>query len=184
MCIRDSFVIVLAAVSSTLAFQGRNGIGGERGSANTEYAIGLWGDVPYSDVQANVGVPNMIDDMNSQKLAFTVNDGDLKQGSGNCDDALYNRSLNYLNALEAPAIFTPGDNDWTDCDRNAGVSSLERLSHERQLFFSTVRLVSGKFHWKFSPHRFAGDSDRVESSFWNDASRIVDGPMGVSPTRH
>jgi hypothetical protein len=130
-------VLVLAAVSSTFARQGKNGIGGERGDANTEYAIGLWGDVPYSDAQATVGVPNMIADMNTQKLAFSVNDGDLKQGSGNCDDALYTRSLNYLNALEAPAILTPGDNDWTDCDRNAGVSSLERLSHERKLFFST-----------------------------------------------
>jgi len=36
-------------------------------------------------------------------------------------------------------VFTPGDNDWTDCDRpnNGGFSSLERLSHERQVFFST-----------------------------------------------
>jgi len=130
-------VFILAAVSSTLAFRGKNGVGGLNGNANAEYAIGLWGDVPYSDAQALVGVPNMIADMNSQKLAFTVNDGDLKQGSGNCDDALYNRSINYLNALEAPAMFTPGDNDWTDCDRNAGVSSLERLSHERTVFFST-----------------------------------------------
>jgi hypothetical protein len=131
-------LFVFAGVSTALALQGRNGIGGERGDANTEYSIGLWGDVPYSDAQALVGVPNMIGDMNSQKLAFTVNDGDLKQGSGNCDDALYTRSLNYLNALEAPAIFTPGDNDWADCDRNAGVSSLERLSHERKLFFNTT----------------------------------------------
>jgi hypothetical protein len=120
-----------------LSFQGKNGIGGEQGNANAEYAIGLWGDVPYSDVQATVGVPNMIADMNSQKLAFTVNDGDLKQGSGPCDNALYDRSLNYLKSLEAPAIFTPGDNDWTDCDRNAGVLSLERLSFERQKFFNT-----------------------------------------------
>jgi hypothetical protein len=84
-------VFILAAVSSTLAFRGKNGVGGLNGNANAEYAIGLWGDVPYSDAQALVGVPNMIADMNSQKLAFTVNDGDLKQGSGNCDDALYNR---------------------------------------------------------------------------------------------
>jgi hypothetical protein len=36
-------------------------------------------------------------------------------------------------------MFTPGDNDWTDCDRakNGGFNSLERLDHERQLFFST-----------------------------------------------
>lgn len=69
-----------------LSFQGKNGIGGEQGNANAEYAIGLCGDVPYSDVQATLGVPNMIADMNSQKLAFTVNDGDLKQGSGSCDN--------------------------------------------------------------------------------------------------
>jgi hypothetical protein len=36
-------------------------------------------------------------------------------------------------------MFTPGDNDWTDCDRpaNGGFSSLERLSHERAFMFST-----------------------------------------------
>jgi len=130
-------VLALSLAPAGLSSQGRNGIGGEQGDANAEYAVGLWGDVPYSDVQATVGVPNMIADMNSQKLAFTVNDGDLKQGSGPCDAALYERSLGYLNSLDAPAMFTPGDNDWTDCDRNAGVSSLERLSYERRLFFST-----------------------------------------------
>jgi len=46
------------------------------------YAIGLWGDLPYSDLQAQTGVPNLIADMNAQKLAFTVHDGDLKVGSG------------------------------------------------------------------------------------------------------
>jgi len=131
--------VVFATVSITHAFQG-NGIGGEQGDANAAYAIGLWGDLPYSDIQANVGVPNLIDDMNSQKLAFTVHDGDLKQGSNSpCNDALYIRSLGYFNSLHAPAIFTPGDNDWTDCDRpsNGGFLSLERLSHEREVFFST-----------------------------------------------
>ena len=36
-------------------------------------------------------------------------------------------------------MFTPGDNDWTDCDRpsNGSFNSLERLDYERQLFFST-----------------------------------------------
>lgn len=128
--------LFLTAVS-TFAFQGRSGIGGESGNANAEYAIGAWGDLPYSEVQATVGMPNMIADMNSQKLAFTVHDGDLKQGTGPCDNALYDRTLGFFSALEAPVVFTPGDNDWTDCDRNAGVSSLERLSHERELFFST-----------------------------------------------
>src|SRR3569623_3019103 len=46
--------------------------------SNNAYAIGLWGDLPYSDVQA-AAIPALLADMNSQKLAFTVNDGDLKQ---------------------------------------------------------------------------------------------------------
>lgn len=101
------------------------------------YAIGLWGDMPYSDVQATVGVPNLIADMNSQVLAFTAHDGDLKAGSGACSDAVYARALGYFASLKAPAAFTPGDNDWTDCDRVAGVNSLAQLDKERKLFFST-----------------------------------------------
>lgn len=112
-----------------------------------QYAVGLWGDLPYSAVQADPGVPNLIADMNSQNLEFSVHDGDLKAGNGpsgnppsvNCDDALDARALGWLNSLDAPAMFTPGDNDWTDCDRpsNGGFNSLERLDHERQVFFST-----------------------------------------------
>lgn len=107
---------------------------------NDPYPIGLWGDLPYSNTQATTGVPNLIDDMNRQKLAFSVHDGDLKAGSNSpCDDALYEQSLEYFNTLEAPAMFTPGDNDWTDCDRtnNGGYNSLERLNYEREVFFST-----------------------------------------------
>jgi hypothetical protein len=119
----------------------------EREHGGESYAIGLWGDMPYSDIQAQSGVPNLIADMNKQNLAFTVHDGDMKAGNSiagsasptACSNALYTQSLNYLNSLKAPAMFTPGDNDWVDCDRpsNGGYKSLERLDFERKLFFST-----------------------------------------------
>ncbi|WP_347341556.1 hypothetical protein [Bradyrhizobium diazoefficiens] len=118
-----------------------------RGGESRAYAIGLWGDLPYSDLQAQVGVPNLIADMNDQKLAFTVHDGDLKAGSGTpgsvtpttCSDALYQQGLGYFNALKSAAMVTPGDNDWTDCDRpaNGSFNSRDRLDHERKVFFST-----------------------------------------------
>jgi hypothetical protein len=101
------------------------------------YAIGLWGDLPYSSLQATVGVPNLIADMNKQDLAFTAHDGDLKSGSSECTDAVYTQAAKYFQSLRAPAIFTPGDNDWTDCDRTAGYSSLAQLDKERKLFFNT-----------------------------------------------
>jgi hypothetical protein len=112
-----------------------------------QYAIGLWGDLPYSAAQADPGIPNLIADMNQSRLDFTVHDGDLKAGNGptsnppsvNCDDTLYTTALKWFNSLKGAAMFVPGDNDWTDCDRpsNGGYDSLERLDHERGLFFNT-----------------------------------------------
>ena len=132
-------ILVLVAAAITPANAGDYG-GAPDDSGKSPYAIGLWGDLPYSQEQATVGIPNLIADMNSQQLVFTVHDGDLKAGSNSlCNDALYTTSLGYFNSLKAPAVFTPGDNDWTDCDRpsNGGYNSLERLDHERMVFFST-----------------------------------------------
>lgn len=100
------------------------------------YAIGLWGDLPYSAAQV-VGVTNLIKDMNSQRLAFTVHDGDLKSGSSECTDSVYSTALEFFNSLEAAAMLTPGDNDWVDCDRNPAYNSLVQLDKERELFFRT-----------------------------------------------
>ena len=130
-----------------LAAAGFGAAAAHEGWDDDAYAIGLWGDLPYNDLQAQIGVPNLIGDMNANRLKFTVHDGDLKGGSAvagsvtptTCSDALYVQALAFLNALKAPAMFTPGDNDWTDCDRpsNGAFNSRERLDHQRQLFFST-----------------------------------------------
>jgi hypothetical protein len=135
-------ILLVAAIGMANAHDDREHR--DDGDDRDTYAIGLWGDLPYelatSNVQTTIGVPNLIADMNAQRLAFTVHDGDLKAGSVvACTDALYQQSINFLNMLKAPAAFTPGDNDWTDCDRpsNGGFNSRERLDRERQLFFST-----------------------------------------------
>jgi hypothetical protein len=142
-------LVVAAAITGLAAGEGPQGRDDDRdeGEGRGAYAIGLWGDLPYSDLQALTGVPNLIADMNKQHLRFTVHDGDLKAGNSTpgsvtpttCSDALYEQALGYFNSLRAPAMFTPGDNDWTDCDRpsNGGFPSLERLDHERQVFFSS-----------------------------------------------
>src|SRR5712671_305252 len=105
-------VLMVAAITTDLA----TGDGLHRRDADRDdghdrhgrspYAIGLWGDMPYSDLQATVGVPNLLADMNAQDLTFTVHDGDLKAGNGipgsttptTCSDALYTQALNFFNA--------------------------------------------------------------------------------------
>lgn len=141
-------VVVLATAGIALSGNGATN------NKTFEFTVGLWGDLPYNDVQAQVGVPNLIADMNASDISFSIHDGDLKAGSGTpgsatpttCSDALYVQSLSYLNSLQQPAFFTPGDNDWTDCDRpaNGSFNELERLQHERQVLFSTDRSFGQK----------------------------------------
>jgi hypothetical protein len=62
------------------------------------------------------GVLNLIDDMNSQNLAFTVHDGDLKAGKGGagsvtpttCADAKYVQALSFFfRCVESARRFHP-----------------------------------------------------------------------------
>jgi hypothetical protein len=79
-----STVLTTLIAATVVAGQGRGPQGSfdENPGREGAYAVGMWGDLPYSDLQATVGVPNMIADMNQQNLAFTVHNGDLKAGSG------------------------------------------------------------------------------------------------------
>ena len=76
--------------------------------------------------------------MNRQRLAFSVHTGDIKAGGERCDDAVYLQVRALIDGLRAPALYTPGDNEWTDCDRPAagGFDSAERLAFLRRTFFA------------------------------------------------
>jgi hypothetical protein len=114
-----------------------------RHNAN-HYVVGLFGDMPYGDA-AKAEYPNLLADLNAHDLAFSAFDGDLKAGGdAMCSNDLYARQLSAFNSLRAPLIFTPGDNDWTDCwgrygPGTGGFDPEERLNYERQVFFSTPR---------------------------------------------
>ena len=110
-----------------------------RGRAAAPYEIGLWGDLPYSPGMRETGVPNLIDDMNNERLAFSVHDGDIKAGGERCDNPIYTQFEAFLDRFEAPAMYTPGDNEWTDCDRpnNGPYDSKERLAYIRANLFDT-----------------------------------------------
>ena len=109
-----SLLAAASLVTLTVADDDRDDGGGGSGPS---YSVGFWGDVPYSEVQRTSGVPNLIADMNRQRLAFSVHDGDIKSGSSRCDNEVYAQAERYFNSLRAPALYTPGDNEWTDCDR-------------------------------------------------------------------
>ena len=83
------------------------------------------------------------------------------------------QALGFFNTLMRPPP-DPGDNDWTDCDRpsNGGFNSLERLDHERQVFFSTPFSLGQKrirMEVQSTPLclGFNGPTPCVENRRWN-----------------
>jgi len=111
-------------------------------AGNGHFEFGLWGDMPYAKSGDGPKIPALIDNINAvPALAFSVYDGDTKDGSSVCDDVtIGSNAIAMFNQLRAPLIYVPGDNEWTDCHRknNGGYNALERLSFIRLNLFSSA----------------------------------------------
>ncbi len=103
------------------------------------FTMGLWGDMPYAKADDAPHIPALIEDMNASDIAFSIYDGDIKDGSSECTAAIYDDAIAMFNSLKKPVIYVPGDNEWTDCHRlnNGGHDNLERLAHLRATMFAT-----------------------------------------------
>ena len=109
-------------------------------SSVKRFEIGMIGDFPYAPGQ-QVEAQNPLDELNGEKLAFVTHDGDIKSGSTACTDDVYEREYRRFESSENPFVYTPGDNEWTDCHRSPNPSPeeadpLNRLALVRQTFFS------------------------------------------------
>lgn len=102
------------------------------------FTFGLWGDMPYAKAGDGPKIAPLISDINASDIAFSIYDGDIKDGSSKCTDDVYVDAVKMFNALKKPAVYVPGDNEWTDCHRlnNGGYDALERLSHIRKVMFA------------------------------------------------
>ena len=106
--------------------------------AQETFSIGLWGDMPYAKADDAPHIPALLADMNATSIAFSIYDGDIKDGSSECTDQIYSDATAMFDSLTAPVIYVPGDNEWTDCHRtnNGGYDNLERLDHIRKTMFA------------------------------------------------
>jgi hypothetical protein len=143
--------VVLAAAAAIYVgvAQGAGPASPAQGRGPSTYTIGLFGDMPYNALGRSQ-YPNLLADINSAGVSFSVFDGDLKAGGdGTCADSLYTTALDNFNKLERPLVWLPGDNDWTDCwgrygPATGGFDPIERLNHERELFASSDQSLGQK----------------------------------------
>ena len=104
------------------------------------FSFGLWGDMPYLRNGDEPKIPALIKSINQSDIAFSLYDGDIKDGSSKCTDDIYASALTMFGQLNKPLVYVPGDNEWTDCHRlnNGGYDGLERLAYLRKTMFPTA----------------------------------------------
>ncbi|QWD79167.1 hypothetical protein ICV01_05805 [Polynucleobacter sp. MWH-Spelu-300-X4] len=105
----------------------------------TELTFTAIGDQPYfSDDAFSSLIKKINEDASSQ---FTIHVGDIKNGANTCSDERFSSVKQLFNEFTRPLIYTPGDNEWTDCHRasNGSYNQLERLQKLRALFFEKTQ---------------------------------------------
>ena len=106
-------------------------------SARADFTFAAFGDTPYTEDEESRFI-GMIAEINREPLAFALHVGDFKSGWSPCTDALFTQRRDWFALFHQPLIYTPGDNEWTDCHRALGAARdpLERLQKLRSLFFA------------------------------------------------
>ncbi len=102
--------------------------------AGRAFSFGVFGDAPYSPTD----LPRyraLLVDVERSDVQFLIHVGDLLSGS--CRDEIMEARATELRALRPAVIYTPGDNEWTDCHRQrAGrFLPLERLAKVRSIYY-------------------------------------------------
>ena len=103
-----------APPSGTLPAQAPAPTTGSRPQRAEKLSFALIGDTPYSHREEQA-LARVMADMPADELAFTLHVGDIKARAESCDNALLEHRLGLLDASRLPLIYTPGDNEWTDC---------------------------------------------------------------------
>jgi hypothetical protein len=101
-----------------------------------------------------------------EDLPFVIHLGDLGRPEDVCADAkLEEVQAFWATALVKPVFYTPGDNEWTDCDRPrrpelpAPTSELERLVAIRRIFFGRAKDLDPS--WQYETQ-----SAQPENALW------------------
>lgn len=84
------------------------------------------GDTAYNGEADDPAYATLIDRINQVRPAFTIHVGDVWGGS-DCLEEDHRRILGWFARYEQPVVYTPGDNEWTDCVDPKVLAAYERI---------------------------------------------------------
>ena len=105
------------------------------------------GDMPYGPrEQAYPAFTALIAEINRRAPVFTIHLGDTKSGLDPCSDELLLEQRDFMNSFASALVYTPGDNEWTDCHRllAGAYDPLDRLRFIREHYFPADESLGGR----------------------------------------
>jgi hypothetical protein len=116
------------------AFAG-NGTPINTGSANV-LTLAVYGDAPYGTTPTDTteldATPAFIDSINSDpKVDLVLHVGDIHSGKQYCTEAYDRTVFDLWKQFKDPLVYTPGDNEWSDCHKAAeGGGTYDASTHQ------------------------------------------------------
>ena len=153
-------------------------------AATQRYTLAVIGDTPYGPRKLEE-FPRLISLINvDTSVNVVVHLGDIKLGTNSpCTDE-YNATMRALfDSFTAPMVYTPGDNEWTDCHfdtkRNGLYMPTERLQAVRKVFFPVPgQTLGGRKMQVLSQASDTANRAYVENVMWT-AARVVFATLNV-----
>ncbi len=127
MLLRIVFLMAISIISTV------------QSAVSQKFTFNTFGDMPYFLPNDFARFENLIKQVNTAPIVFSVHVGDFKASAMPCSDEAFTKMLGYFSTFKKPMIYTPGDNEWTDCHKKeAGAfQPEERLETLRKMFFKT-----------------------------------------------
>ena len=148
-CARDAVTPTERPFGASVAAADKTDPGHVSGNADEgPFSYAVIGDFPYGAVK-RAELPHLVDQINADPAVERVlHAGDIKAGSSSpCTDAYFLDIRAQFDRFQDPLVYTPGDNEWTDCHvalKNNGLFlPTERLQKIREIFFPVPGLTIG-----------------------------------------
>jgi len=144
------------------------------GAQGRSLDVAVIGDAPYGAEQV-VAMPALIGAVNADpRVGLVLHLGDIKTGGSPCTDAYFAEIRALFDGFRDPFVYTPGDNEWTDCHRPAagGYVPTERLEALRDVFFPEPGRTLGRPKRVQSQADEPGLEDLVENRLWVQARTV------------
>lgn len=151
-------------------------------SAGGAFRFAVFGDGPYHPIE-NGRARRVFAALQQRPEAFVIHVGDIMWQR--CTDEAYRSRRELIESIGHPVVYTPGDNEWSDCVDLAREDPLDRLANLRRVFFAEPRSSLGA-----NPLRLESQgSEFVENARWQYRGvlfatvHVINGANGGRPFR-